>query len=218
MDLHFDILPKSTRSALEYLSLQEWLKDSNWYLAGGTALALQVGHRQSVDLDFFTIDRDFNNDQLLQNFFDNKDWKTDINSKGTVYGELMNAKVSFIAYPFFLPSEERALFGFIRILIPNDIAVMKVVAISQRGRKRDFIDLYWLMNNGQDLESVIRRLGKQYPSVAHDYHHILKSLVYFNDAEGDPMPELRFRVKWEDVKKYFESKVPAVAKKVVGLQ
>ncbi|MCL5781999.1 MAG: nucleotidyl transferase AbiEii/AbiGii toxin family protein [Patescibacteria group bacterium] len=218
MDLHFDILPKSTRSALEYLSLQEWLKDSNWYLAGGTALALQVGHRQSVDLDFFTIDRDFNNDQLLQNFFDNKDWKTDINSKGTVYGELMNAKVSFIAYPFFLPSEERVLFGFIRILIPNDIAVMKVVAISQRGRKRDFIDLYWLMNNGQDLESVIRRLGKQYPSVAHDYHHILKSLVYFNDAEGDPMPELRFRVKWEDVKKYFESKVPAVAKKVVGLQ
>lgn len=203
---------------MEYLSLQEWLKDSNWYLAGGTALALQVGHRQSVDLDFFTIDRDFNNDQLLQNFFDNKDWKTDINSKGTVYGELMNAKVSFIAYPFFLPSEERVLFGFIRILIPNDIAVMKVVAISQRGRKRDFIDLYWLMNNGQDLESVIRRLGKQYPSVAHDYHHILKSLVYFNDAEGDPMPELRFRVKWEDVKKYFESKVPAVAKKVVGLQ
>jgi hypothetical protein len=49
---HFDVLPKETKKALDFLSNQKWMEKSEWYLAGGTALALQSGHRKSVDLDF----------------------------------------------------------------------------------------------------------------------------------------------------------------------
>jgi len=56
---HFHTAPRATQKALAYMSAQRWLKRSAWYLAGGTALALQTGHRQSVDLDFFTPRKDF---------------------------------------------------------------------------------------------------------------------------------------------------------------
>lgn len=216
--IRLDILPRKTRKAFEFLAGQIWLGNSGWYLAGGTALALQVGHRQSVDLDFFTKDKEFDNDNLLAHFTDIAGWHTDINRKNTVYGELLGAKVSFIAYPFFIPGEKPIVHGFIKILTQADIAVMKIVAISQRGRKRDFLDLYWLVHNGQDLENTMRKLKTQYPSVAHDYHHILKSLVYFEDAENDPMPELCFNITWKEIKNYFTDKIPKITKSLVEIE
>ena len=51
---HYETLPSQTKKALDFLSGEKWMKKSKWYLAGGTALALQVGHRKSFDLDFFT--------------------------------------------------------------------------------------------------------------------------------------------------------------------
>jgi len=218
LSLHLTALPLKTQKAFEFLSTQGWLKQSNWYLAGGTALALQVGHRQSVDLDFFTKDSDFNNAKILEHFTSNVDWHTDISREGTIYGTLLGAKVSFIAYPFFIPAEQPIVQGSIRILTQTDIAVMKIIAISQRGRKRDFLDLYWLAHHGQSLENIIRKLTEQYPSVAHDYHHILKSLVYFEDAENDPMPEIYFKVTWKAIKEFFIREVPYVTKKVVDLR
>lgn len=214
---HIDVLPPSTARAFELLSKEKWLDNSRWYLAGGTALALQVGHRKSVDLDFFTQDKDFNNDELLSHFVSHSEWQTDINSKNTIYGVLCGAKVSFIAYPFFIPKVDQITYGAIRILRPRDIAVMKVIAISQRGRKRDFIDLYWLVNNGYELAEIISNLKIQYPFVAHDLHHILKSMVYFEDAENDPMPELNFNVGWNDVKNYFLQEIPKLTKLLFGI-
>ena len=92
-----------------------------------------------------------------------------------------------------------------------DIAVMKVIAVSQRGRKRDFFDLYWCAHNLEPLEQIISRLKRQYPSVSHDYHHIIKSLAYFEDAESDPSPVLHFDVSWEKVKKFFIEEVKRIA-------
>lgn len=218
LGLRFEVLPLETKKALDFLSTQEWLGKSNWYLAGGTALALQVGHRRSVDLDFFIKDKDFDNVELLEHFTSGTDWHTDVSKEGTIYGTLLGAKVSFIAYPFFIPAEQPIPHGSIRILTQNDIAVMKVIAISQRGKKRDFLDLYWLAHHGQSLEDVIRKLKEQYPFIAHDYHHILKSLVYFEDAENDPMPELYFDVTWDAIKDFFVKEVPFVTKRVVDLK
>lgn len=218
INLHLDILSVKTRKALDFLSREAWLAQTNWYLAGGTALALQVGHRKSVDLDFFTHDKDFNSDELLEHFMSGQDWLTDINRKNTIYGELFGAKVSFIAYPFFVSAEEPVLFGSIKILKPADIAVMKIIAISQRGKKRDFFDLYWLAHHGESLEKTIPKLKSQYPFVAHDYHHILKSLVYFEDAESDLAPETNFKASWQDVKKYFIDQVPLITKKLIELK
>ena len=122
---HTEALPRNTKKALELLSKQSWLGRSNWYLAGGTALALQAGHRSSVDLDFFSAEK-FNNNLLL-NHFVGDGWQTDINTEGTIYGTLMGAKVSFIFYPFFRPAKKLLTYGFIKILEPKDIAVMKII-------------------------------------------------------------------------------------------
>ena len=180
-------------------------------------MALQVGQRKSVDLDFFTTEAKFNSKKMLTNFLNNNDWQTSFEEDNTIYGELFGAKISFIAYPFFIPKQDFIQYGAIKILHPLDIAVMKIIAISQRGRKRDFFDLYWCAKNIEPLENLIKRLRVQYPTVAHDYHHILKSLVYFEDAQGDPEPELNFKATWKEVKKFFEKEVPAITGRIINL-
>ena len=212
---HYETLPRRTKKALDFLSKEKWLKDSDWYLAGGTALALSTGHRKSLDLDFFMENKDFDTEELLRKFLNNQDWVLSLNRKNTIYGELFKAKVSFIAYPFFIPKQEPIWHGFIKVLQPKDIAVMKITAISQRGRKRDFFDLYWCAKKIEPLEEIIKRLPAQYPAVAHDYHHILKSLVYFEDAESDPEPEINFDANWKKVKDFFIKEIPIIADKVI---
>lgn len=212
-----DILKQKTKRAFKFLASQEWLKKTSWYFAGGTALALHEGHRISLDLDFFNPQKDFYIKKLLSHL-DKTYWKIDVAEEGTVYGEVFGTKVSFIAYPFFVPKAKIKWFGSIRVLNPADIAVMKIIAISQRGRKRDFVDLYWHLINHESLGEVIRRLPDQYPTVAHNYHHILKSLMYFVDAEEDPMPKIFFDATWREIKKYFQQEVPRITKEFLGLK
>ncbi|TSC75394.1 MAG: hypothetical protein G01um101433_891 [Parcubacteria group bacterium Gr01-1014_33] len=212
---HTDVLPQATKHALDFLSTQHWLKKSKWYLAGGTALALQVGHRQSIDLDFFLPHARFSGEDLIDHL--GKEWRTDVFERGTIYGKLLGAKTSFIGYPFFKSRQTPLWYGSVRVLVPEDIAVMKITAVSQRGRKRDFIDLYWYALNREPLLEIVRRLPDQYPNIAHDYHHILKSMMYFADAESDPMPRVFFKADWKTVKAYFTREIPIIAKKLLRL-
>lgn len=214
---HYESLPKPTKKALDFFSEAVWLKKSEWYLAGGTALALRVGNRKSYDLDFFTQQRFFNKNNLLSHFIGNTGWITEIQENNTVHGQLFGTKVSFIANPFFTPKQKMERHGSVRVLQPADIAVMKLIAISQRGKKRDFFDLYWCANNLEPLAETIKRLPDQYPTVAHDYHHILKSLVYFDDAESDPDPMIFFTASWTVVKNFFKREVPILARKLIRL-
>lgn len=211
MDFYIRLLPRATKKALEFLSRADWLKNSDWYLAGGTALALSMGHRVSVDLDFFSPQKTFLPRDVTRHFSD-KVWQADIVKEGTLYGKLFGAKISFIAYPFFIPKAPVLRFGAVRILPPEDIAVMKIIAISQRGKKRDFVDLYWYVKHQEPLAEILQRLPEQYPAVAHDYHHILKSLTYFEDAEEDPMPKVLFKANWKEIKNFFQTEVTRLAR------
>jgi predicted nucleotidyltransferase component of viral defense system len=215
--LHFEILPKATKRALDFLFGQTWLKQSGWYLAGGTALALQVGHRESVDLDFFNPSSDFSEGRLIKRF-EKVGWSTTFTKEATIYGKLLGAKVSFIGYPFFVPREEPLWYGKVKILHERDIAVMKIIALSQRGKKRDFVDLYWYAQNREPLDEVMMRVARQYPNRDHNIHHFLRSLMYFEDAEGDIMPPLHFKADWPKIKAYFNREVPGMAKRILRLQ
>ncbi len=216
-ELYLDVLPRATSKAFLKLSQDaDWLKTGGWYLAGGTALALQVRHRASVDLDFFSKKRMFDTADMEDNLSRAGSWQTTLQKSGTLYGTFLGAKASFIAYPFFLPSKEKLHYGAVTLLTPDDIAVMKIIAISQRGRKRDFVDLYWYGNNYGDLEAVFYRVLKQYPQ-KHNMTHILKSLTYFDDAESDPMPNLNFAASWQEIKAYFRREAPRLARKLLGL-
>ncbi len=217
IDSNFKFLPLETVRAFDFLSAKDWIKEQEWYLAGGTALALQVGSRKSYDLDFFTQKRDFDNNEVLSELLKVKQWNVTIDRKNTIYGDLFGCKTSFITYPFFIPKQEPIWYKSIKILAPLDIAVMKIIAVSQRGRKRDFFDLYWCAQNVESLQDIVRRLKVQYPTVVHDYHHILKALIYFADAENDPEPEIFFESSWPIIKEFFKKEVPPIAKKIMGL-
>lgn len=215
---HFEALPLDTKQAFEAFAKMPLFRGGGWYLAGGTALALQVGHRQSVDLDFFTQESDFDRLALEGTLLKTGNWSTTSATAGTLYGEYAGAKASFIAYPFFVGSGAFVRFGTIKILLPQDIAVMKIIAISQRCRKRDFIDLYWHVQNREPLLDILFRVHKHYPGKKLNFPHFIKSLTYFTEAENDPMPTLFFRASWEEIKAYFRKEVPSVAKEIIGLE
>lgn len=212
-ELFLDRLPGTTRRAFLYF-VGHNLLPSSWYLAGGTALSLQIGHRQSQDLDFFTTQTRFNEIALERRLFATGEWATTLKEEGTLYGTLMRTKMSFIAYPFFHPRASMLRYGYVQILNPQDIAAMKIIAISQRGRKRDFVDLYWYCNNYELLSSVLLRAVKQYPGQEHNMHHFLKSLIYFKDAESDPMPRLLFKTSWRIIKNYFQREAPRITREL----
>ncbi len=215
-ELHLSCLPKATQNAFRYATTVPLFSSGGWYLAGGTALALQVGHRQSVDLDFFTTKTSFNQRATELALTKTEYWETTHQEKGTLFGLFKKAKMSFIAYPFFIPSKQVFVCGTVRILQPSDIAVMKIIAVSQRGRKRDFLDLYWYCTNRESLRDVILRIFHQYPK-RHDSAHILKSLTYFEDAESDPMPTIFFKATWAGVKAFFRREVPSIARSILGI-
>ncbi len=215
-EFRFDVLPKATATAFKKCAEMDFLSDGMWYLAGETALALQMGHRKSVDLDFFTQQKTFDEKRIEALLNIQGEWETTSLSEGTLYGELLKAKISFISYPFFTPALPMKRYGTMLLLTPPDIAVMKIIAISQRGKKRDFFDLYWVCKNVQPLGESILNVHKQY-SVRQNLTHILKSLVYFEDAESDPEPEIFFKANWKEVKSFFNKEIPIIAKRLMGL-
>ncbi|MBI4549092.1 MAG: nucleotidyl transferase AbiEii/AbiGii toxin family protein [Ignavibacteriae bacterium] len=214
---HEEILSRNTLRALTYIGEQQWFRRSTWYLAGGTALALQVGHRTSIDLDFFIPQSTFSTAKFM-NLLPTKVWQTNILREGTLYGKLYGTKTSFIAYPFFVPQYPFLNYKNLRILDAHDIAVMKITAISQRGKKRDFVDLYWCCTNLLPLDDALKRIPSQYLNGTAGLHHILKSLTYFADAEDDPMPTLFFRATWKEIKTFFQREIPRVAKELLELR
>ncbi len=213
--LHLDALPEVTRKAFLQCAEISFFSRGGWYLAGGSALALQTGHRRSIDLDFFTAKESFNQKKAEETLSVSGTWKTSNSSQGTLYGEFNGAKISLIAYPFFRVVKPPLKVGTISVIKPEDIGAMKITAISQRGKKRDFFDLYWLAINIQPLIKYIEAAQEQY-SVRENMTHILKSLVYFDDAESDPNPEVYFKADWKTVKKFFQSEIAAIAARIIN--
>jgi len=185
------------------------LKDA--YLAGGTAAALQLGHRISVDFDFFTtkefVPKVFSTELSKLGSFDEEQA-----DKGTVIGEFEGIKFSLFIYkyPLVLPPLKHFLLNIADI---RDIAAMKIDAVATRGAKRDFIDLYFILKSGYGLNELLKFYDKKYGKLASNLIHIQKSLVFFNDAEPDEMPHMLKELAWEEVKKFFEEEVRKIAGK-----
>lgn len=196
--MHKETIAKPARKLLDKLALSSWISD--FYLAGGTALALNLGHRVSVDLDFFS-ERDFNEDDLISKLSSVGDLEVLQKAPQSVTGALDGVKFSFLGYKYPL-LKTGSIFNGIGIASIEDIACMKLDALSSRGTKRDFVDIYFIAKIIQ-LEEIFRLFEKKYASIKYNIMHIKKSLVYFNDAEGDPMPIMIASVTWNEVKKFF---------------
>ncbi len=178
---------------------------SSFYLAGGTAAALQLGHRESVDLDFFS-EQDFIPEKLLEGLNNLGEMQITHASSGTLHVLLKSVRLTFLRYPYPLIAPLVSYQG-LQIANLRDIALMKVTAIANRGAKKDFIDLYAIATRVWPLVAILDSLPDKF-SVRYSLGHILRSLVYFEDAEREPMPKMHdWTITWPSVKEFFRKEV-----------
>ncbi len=176
----------------------------NFYLAGGTALALHIGHRRSVDLDFFNP-QSFDEDAFLAGLHGIPGLSLISRSEQTVYLLISDVKTSFIGYeyPMLFPFE---YFAGVAVADLRDIACMKFSALAGRGSRRDFIDLYAVAQR-YGLPHILELFQRKFAQVNYSPVHLQKSLVYFADAEKEPMPDMLLPLTWGEVKAFFIGEV-----------
>jgi predicted nucleotidyltransferase component of viral defense system len=193
--MHEITLAKDTKTVLDLISKQSF--HTPFYLSGGTALALYLGHRESEDLNFFT-ESDFDPNKLLIEIEKIvKTSSTEI-SKNTLNCYIQGVKVQFLGYPYKLLSQTTS-WNNINISSVKDIACTKLLTISARGSKKDFIDMYFILKK-YSLEMLFKLLEKKYSKTSYNQVHILKSLAYFEDADLQPMPRMHTQITWDTVK------------------
>jgi nucleotidyltransferase AbiEii toxin of type IV toxin-antitoxin system len=200
---HRKVIPASTETTL--CALRDAHLLDRFYLAGGTALALQFGHRLSLDLDFFSPGH-FNEDALLQQLQALTGFALASKAPYTLHATVDKTKVSFLgyAYPMLFPTNQ---FLDVAVADPRDIACMKVSAIASRGTKRDFVDLY-VSAEHWGLKEILQLFDRKYTQAHYSMIHILKSLTFFADAEKDPMPHMLVSLDWDKVKQFFLMETP----------
>ncbi len=203
--MHLECLPRNSRALLR--RLKPVVEAHAFVMAGGTGLALQIGHRLSADLDFFS-ERSFRTGMLFRELSGmNLAPSVSQEEEGSLTVLAKGTKLSFLYYPYPF-AEPLASAGGVPVANVLDIASMKIMAIVQRGAKRDFVDLYFLLQDvpfRKVAENLVRRFGMERINPI----HIGKSLVFFNDAEGDPDPAYRIRRRpgWNAIKTFFARNV-----------
>lgn len=202
--LHTDILTEAQKDVLEKLATV--LSDTDFYLAGGTALAIQIGHRMSADFDWF-IPRLGDPEILFQ-----KLKRAGINYTvvsidiETVYLDINDIQISFIGYDYPLLAPKILLHEYgIYLASPDDIACMKLSAIGGRGSRKDFIDMYFLIKQFRPLDDYLRDYMQKFS--IRDIGHVVRSLVYFDDAEAEPEIKMVKPISWENLKADIEKSV-----------
>lgn len=171
-------------------------------LVGGTSLAMQLGHRKSIDLDFFgKIETD---SLQIKDFLKSIGSIQVIQESKFIFQYIVNGiKVDFVNYPYAWIADKIEEDSVI-LAAPRDIAAMKLAAITNRGTKKDFIDIYELLGQfslSQMLDFYKEKYTDGVPFIT------LKSLTWFEDAEDDPMPTMFRDYSWETVKKRISAEV-----------
>ena len=192
--LHLETIEPKTLELLRKLQSLSIFENSR--LVGGTALALQLGHRKSIDLDIFGKIA-ATPEEIQETCSEVGSFEISKTSKNINIYWVDGIKVDCVNYPYEWLEECRVLDG-VRLASISDIAAMKISAIIKRGTKKDFIDLHFLLKE-MSLNHILDLYDQKYTDGSRFI--AIKSLTYFEDAESDPMPYMFEDVIWEDVKK-----------------
>lgn len=205
-------LSNEQRRALDRLS--KLPKISEFYLAGGAALGIHLGHRRSADLDFFSRTPSADLDAVkraVESCFD----RVEVRAETDVALHLLcdGLPIDFVryAYPPLEPPVDMFGLGLAGLC---DLAVMKLSAISRRGLRRDFWDLFEALHAGLTLPecgaAYVRRFGVREA----DLYHVLRALTYFEDADKDPvLPSGLDAERWENIKAFFRREAPRLVRR-----
>ena len=198
--LYLETVESSTLELLKKLQRLPVLEQTR--LVGGTALALQLGHRKSIDLDFFgTVDCEA---EYLRESIAGIASLTILKESPHIHIYIVDGiKVDIVNYKY--PwLDDVVLEQGLRLASVSDIAAMKITAIIGRGTKTDFIDIAFLLHHFS-LEEILHFYAAKYNDSS--VFMAMKSLAYFDDAEADPMPDMFVNQSWQQVKAYILSKI-----------
>ncbi len=209
MQWHEEVLDEAGHAAAVRLAAAT----RDFHLAGGTALALRLGHRVSLDLDLFSAKNSLGAEQR-QTLFDALKTSGPLNIKeakdGTCHLNLGGTAVSLFHYDYATLCRPQSWLG-LDIASLEEIAAMKLSAVLGRGSKKDFIDLYEICQQ-LGLNRVMATAGRKFPLHTDFPLQAARALLYFDDAEKEPMPRMLAAISWEDVKSYFEGMIPKYVK------
>jgi hypothetical protein len=201
-------LPKGSHDLLAAIAAHPPRALRGWTLAGGTGLALHLGHRVSEDFDFFkTTTVQLN--RLLETLREQGPCELLQQEERTLTVLLRGIKISFflIRDSFLFPAVSHSFFSVADV---RDIALMKLVAIINRGSRKDFVDLYCILRRGQSLQKLFSLLPAKYGEGRINEYQLLKSLCFFEDAEQEPQPVMLEPFDWRECKAFFLREARAI--------
>ncbi len=207
--LYLNTLPTHSQELL--VSLMDMTTFNDFYLVGGTALALQIGHRISVDLDLFT-NKEFSSNIIESIKNDVKILSLSDNSIEIV----KNDTKLFFFYFNFKKYKELKTIGNIRLADPVDIGLMKLLALQGRTSRKDMIDLYFLDKKIIELEELLKIFETHYPKESFNSYSSLKTLFDMNEFINQPMPKMIEEAEWDEVVDTVTEKVARHIKNLVG--
>lgn len=198
MNFYSEVLGTVQKRALRQLApaMAQW----HFYLGGGTAIALYLGHRRSLDLDWFSASQISDPMGLAQEIRDQGiAFCTGQIDRGTLHGTVSMVRVSFLEYRYSL-LEPTVIWNEYDCPLAalDDLACMKLLAVAQRGSKKDFVDIYAMCLKHKSLAEMLRLYQRKYST--EDIAHLLYGLAYFDDANKERMPTMLWAVDWRTIR------------------
>ncbi len=208
MTVHAEILTDRQTKVLD--AVAPIARARGFYLGGGTAVALRFGHRRSEDFDWF-----------IDSLPEPKKVAEDLRvaeialeavefAPGSLNCRASGVKVSFLQYPYPLLAEAND-WSDKGVLISSvrDLAAMKLLAIAHRGSRKDFVDVHELLRQGLALSDMLADFRQKFSA---DSMTVLRGLVYFDDAEREPTPEMLTEFDWSASKRFFHDSVREIVR------
>ncbi|MFQ5340471.1 MAG: nucleotidyl transferase AbiEii/AbiGii toxin family protein [Anaerolineae bacterium] len=199
--VYWEAITPQMRDLLRFIGQQPFAQ--RFYLAGGTALALRLGHRRSVDLDFFsTTDRVMRETRLeiLHALAPHSPQALE-DVDGNLLLQVPDLHVGFFSYSYSLLEPTDSVEGVVVASIV-DVGLMKLDALITRGSRKDFYDLYAIAQE-ISVPDLLAVAGNKYPYVRDFELMAIESLVLFDNADRDVQPDLLIDLPWEQVRQSF---------------
>lgn len=178
-----------------------------FYLGGGTALALQIGHRVSVDFDLFSRE-EISPDLIkkIKEIFKEFKIKLILDHPEQLSVKIDNTKIDFVKYDFPLVLDLIEIKGVKLIQVP-EIALMKAYTLSSRGTLKDYLDLYFILKEEHTTLKEIKELSEKKYGDDFNFRLFLEQLVYLEDIEEEEIEFLREKIDKKKIKEFFEEKI-----------
>ena len=210
---HWEALTAETQNAFHLMSRLPFVQ--RFYLAGGTGLALHLGHRFSVDLDLFSPDSDaVGSDEraVLRNIFEEPSLAITYDKDMTFVANWRGVGISFFRLSLYPLVQPPLLLDGIPIAALAEIGAMKLAAIIDRGTRKDLVDLYYILQQ-VSLDDLFQVASVKYARVRTFAISATRALAYFDDAEALPMPQMLDRTPWTKMKLFLERQAVVAGRK-----